>query len=47
MREGGREGTRAKPDNQLVYHKLTVYIKSRYQTNLFRSCCFGDQHHKY
>ena len=30
-----------------MYHKLTVYVKSRYQTNLFPSCCFGDQYHKY
>ena len=30
-----------------MYHKLTVYVKSRYQTNIFPSCCFGDQYHKY
>ena len=30
-----------------MYHKLPVYVKSRYQTNLFPSCCFGDQYHKY
>ena len=30
-----------------MYHKLTVYVKSRYQTNLFPSCCFGDKYHKY
>ena len=30
-----------------MYHKLTVYVKSRYQTNLFPSCCFGDRYHKY
>ena len=30
-----------------MYHKLTVYVKSRYQTNLFPSCCFGDQYHEY
>ena len=25
-----------------MYHKLTVDVKSRYQTNLFPSCCFGE-----
>ena len=30
-----------------MYHKLTVYVKGRYQTNLFPSCCFGDKYHKY
>ena len=30
-----------------MYHKLTIYVKSRYQTNIFPSCCFGDQYHKY
>ena len=30
-----------------MYHKLTVYVKSRYQTNLFLSCCFGGKYHKY
>ena len=30
-----------------MYHKLTVYVKSRYQKNLFPSCCFGDKYHKY
>ena len=30
-----------------MYHKLTDYVKSRYQTNVFPSCCFGDQYYKY
>ena len=30
-----------------MYHKLTVCVKSRYNTNLFPTCCFGDQYHKY
>ena len=30
-----------------MYHKLTVYVKGRYQTNLFPSCCFGHKYHKY
>ena len=30
-----------------MYHELTAYVKSRYQTNLIPSCCFGDQYHKY
>ena len=30
----------------IMYHKLTVYVESRYQTNLFPSCCFGDQCHR-
>ena len=29
-----------------MYHKLTVYVKGRYQTKLFPSCCFGDKYHK-
>ena len=30
-----------------MYHELTVYVKSRYQTNLFPSRYFGDKYHKY
>ena len=29
-----------------MYHELTVYVESRYQTNLFPSFCFGDQCHR-
>ena len=29
-----------------MYHKLTVYVESRYQTNLFPSRCFSDQCHR-
>ena len=30
-----------------MYHKLTVYVKGRYQTDFYPSCCFGDKYHKY